>query len=201
MTLNREAYLQALTDKLRPVFEVAGYPLRDTVHVSVGFPSTRATAKNKRRIGECWPHVKSADGNGHIFISPVLSDVGEVAAVLVHELIHDQIGTEHGHKGPFKRAMKALGLEGKPTATHAGEALVKELKALTDALGEYPHPALTFDGKEKRQTTRQIKCACGACGYVARVARKWLEVGAPMCPTHKKPMSIDAQGVRKAGRE
>ena len=37
--------------------------------------------------------------------------------------------------------------------------------------------------EKKKQTTRQLKCACPTCGYLARVAKKWLDVGAPICPT------------------
>lgn len=34
-----------------------------------------------------------------------------------------------------------------------------------------------------KQTTRQLKIQCPACGYLARVTRKWLEeAGTPTCP-------------------
>lgn len=37
--------------------------------------------------------------------------------------------------------------------------------------------------KGKKQTTRMLKVQCPACGYLARVTRKWLEeAGTPTCP-------------------
>lgn len=34
----------------------------------------------------------------------------------------------------------------------------------------------------RRQTCRLLKVEC-KCGYVARTTRKWLDRGAPICPT------------------
>jgi len=37
----------------------------------------------------------------------------------------------------------------------------------------------------KKQVARLIKCECAECGYVARVARQWIDdQGAPHCPAH-----------------
>jgi hypothetical protein len=57
-----------------------------------------------------------------IMISPVLDDPMRVAGVLAHELVHATVGTQHGHKGPFAKLAKKIGLEGKMTATTEGEA-------------------------------------------------------------------------------
>jgi hypothetical protein len=43
--LNREAWLEALLEKLRPLFSEAGYPLPEQVHVSVGWPSKMGRAR------------------------------------------------------------------------------------------------------------------------------------------------------------
>ena len=47
---------------------------------------------------------------------------------------------------------------------------------------------LDFNGlttRPKKQSTRLLKCECPTCGYIARVAWKWLEdKGAPHCPEH-----------------
>ena len=54
----------------------------------------------------------------------MLKDPLEVAATLVHELVHIlAVGVEEGHRGKFTKLAKAIGLEGKMTATHAGETL------------------------------------------------------------------------------
>ena len=48
-----------------------------------------------------------------MFVSPYLADAIEVAAVLVHELIHVFDNCRNGHKGPFRKIAKKIGLEGK----------------------------------------------------------------------------------------
>lgn len=40
----------------------------------------------------------------------------------------------------------------------------------------------------RRQTCRLLKVECPTCGYVVRTTRKWLDRGAPICPTHREPM-------------
>jgi hypothetical protein len=45
----------------------------------------------------------------------------------------------------------------------------------------------------KKRTTRLLKCECEACGYTARVTRKWVdEAGAPICPVDQIEMTCDA---------
>lgn len=40
--------------------------------------------------------------------------------------------------------------------------------------------------------SRLVKAACQQCGYTVRVTRKWLAVGAPICPTDNVAMTEDA---------
>jgi hypothetical protein len=186
--LNREHWLELLVQRLKPMFTEADLAL-PPVHISTGWPSRNALGLGKRRIGECWPPQSSASGHSHIFISPLLVDPVKVAGVVVHELIH-AVYPEAGHKGPFKRAMGKVGLVGKPTATEEGTELVERLRGdILPALGDYPHAALSFVGKDKRQKCRQLKVTCGACGYTARTTAKWLEQsGPPLCPCNMEPM-------------
>jgi hypothetical protein len=81
---------------------------------------------------------------------------------------------------------KALGLEGKMTATTEGEAFKRLVAPILEAVGPYPHAELhAMTNGRKKQVARLIKCECAECGYVARVARQWLdEQGAPHCPAH-----------------
>jgi len=91
------------------------------------------------------------------------------------------VGVEEGHKGKFPRLAKAIGLEGKMTATTAGETLAARLRAMTDAIGPYPHAELTHSNAPKKQGCRLLKVVC-ECGCVVRMTRKWLdEVGPPTC--------------------
>src|SRR5437879_517916 len=101
-----------------------------------------------RRI---WSNTRSGDDHFEILVSPVIADSMRVAGILAHELIHASVGVQHGHKGPFRQMAKALGLEGKMTATTEGEAFKRLLTPILEAVGPYPHAELhaMTNGPEK----------------------------------------------------
>lgn len=184
--LNREEWLQAAVQKLRPVFLGHGYTIPE-LRVSVGWPSTGGLAKKKRTIGQCWFGSTAADGKPQIFISPLLDSVVEsdqgVLATLVHEVVHVAAGKDAKHGPKFVKVMKQLGLEGKPTATVAGEDLMVRFKTMVEELGPFDHCAIVPIKENKPQTTRMRKCTCDSCGFLVRLTQKWLDVGQPICPT------------------
>jgi hypothetical protein len=59
--MTRESWLLKLTDKLRPMFEGAGFPLPEKIRTSCGFPSKGGLATKKQRIGEAWSDAASED--------------------------------------------------------------------------------------------------------------------------------------------
>lgn len=178
----REDWLQQMIDLLRPDFNKIGHSLPEKIRVSCGFPSKSALSPTKRRIGECWGVESSEDKSFQVFISPLLKEGIEVTATLVHELVHCAVGIECKHRGAFPRVAKAIGLEGKMTATTAGEVLVERLHELIEQLGEYPHARLVASNKPKTQTTRMLKVVCKECNCVVRMTRKWLDdAGLPTC--------------------
>ena len=180
--MNREQWLHECIQKIRPDFERFGHPLPEKIRASCSWPSKSGLANKKRRIGEAWSAKNSADESCEVFISPVLKDPVEVSATLVHELVHCAVGVEEGHKGKFTRLAKAIGLEGKMTATRPGESLTVRLREITDRIGPYPHAELTHSNAPKKQGCRLLKVACEDCGCVIRMTRKWLdEVGPPTC--------------------
>lgn len=188
--MTREEWLQAAVSALRPRFKNAGFELPALVHVSVGFPSRRALASKRGAvIGQCWSGAHSADKAPHIFISPLLGSGVDALDTLAHELVHAVMPAGTGHKAPFVRACKALGLTaGPPKSQGAGPELREELERL-NAQSPYPHASLDARAIEKPQTTRLAKVQCLDCGYVARVTRVWLDgPGAPVCPTDNIPM-------------
>ncbi len=188
----RETWLLEAAEGLRPLFVEVGNPVTGPIRVAMSFPSSRALSATKPRIGECWSALASADGTSEIMISPRLDDPLMIVATLAHEIGHAVLGGEVGHKAPFARLMKALGLDGKPTATFAGERFKVFAEPLLTSLGPIPHARLNGRGPIRKQTTRLIKCECTACGYLARVTRKWLDdVGAPVCPTDHVQMVAD----------
>lgn len=167
---------------MRPDFETAGFPLPEKIRASCSWPSKSGLAAKKRRIGEAWSAKNSGDNSFEVFVSPVLKDPIEVAATLVHELVHCAVGLEDGHRGKFPVCARAVGLEAKMTATKAGETLTKRLQELTAKLGPYPHAELKHSNGPPKQSTRMLKVVCRECGCVCRMTRKWLdEVGAPTC--------------------
>lgn len=180
--MTREKYLSECLNRLRPDFERIDFPLPEKIRVSCGWPSKSGLAAKRRRIGECWSSKCSESEHFEIFISPYLRDVVEVLATLVHEAIHAVVGVEEGHKGRFRECAVAIGLEGKMTATTAGEALTKRLQEIADEVGAYPHAKLDKSNAPKKQTCRQLKVVCQECGCICRMSRKALdEVGPPTC--------------------
>lgn len=196
----REAWLEAAVACITPLFEQHGYkvpPLR----VSTGWPVRGGLGKKKRVVGECWNKDAATDCVPQIFISPWLVEMvsldGGVLPTLVHEIVHAVVGHKEKHNKVFGKCARAVGLEGKLTATHAGDALVESCRVWSDSLGDYPHARLNgLKEPSKKQGTRMVKCECEAsegeeiCGYTVRTTKKWIEVGAPLCPVHKTPMSV-----------
>jgi hypothetical protein len=190
----REEWLEAAVIRVSRLFKDINIEI-PKVRVSVGWPSKGGTSARNKVIGQCWKKSVSKDGVSQIFISPTHDDAVTVLATLVHELIHAWDDVESGHKGEFARVAKAIGLKGKMTATvvEVGSPLWKELDAISETLGEFPHAALDVDEMEKqtpKQSTRMIKLhAPGCCGYTARTTRKWIDEGLPSCP-HGTEMEI-----------
>lgn len=187
----REEWLVGAVEALRPIFGEHDAEI-PTVKVSVGWPGGRG--KKNAVIGQCWHPDAAKDGAAHIFISPVLDDSVRVLDVLAHELVHAVDHNESGHRGAFAKLAKAIGLEGKMTATVAGDELKGRLTEIAGHLGGYPHGALVSmgDGADgpKKQSTRMLKVECAqGSGYKVRLTRQWLdEYGAPFCPCHEERM-------------
>lgn len=188
----REEWLIAFTNRARPVFEAHGYKIPENVRVSVGFTSKGAKSN---RIGECWSSQSSEDGAFEIFITPSIGNASRIADIHTHELIHATVGLEAGHKKPFVDCMKALGLEGKPTATTAGTKWHDWADPILEELGPLPHAALKSGGNgQKKQSTRMIKCECEFCGFIMRTSAQWIEAAAGLllCPDPecRSPMMV-----------
>jgi hypothetical protein len=141
---NREAWLYAATDKLRPLFAQQGYTIPEC-RISCRFPSTGVRSG---RIGECWSRRSSRDNINQIFISPALEDPVEVLDTLVHELVHAVDDCQHMHGKEFKKIALRLGLQGPMRSTKAGVQLKETLKGLAIDLGPYPHGRLSVPAKE-----------------------------------------------------
>ncbi|HEY1864535.1 MAG TPA: transcription elongation protein SprT [Roseiarcus sp.] len=183
----RHAWLEAATAELRSRFAGAGYSTPDNLRVSLGWPK-RAGACGA--IGECWAPSASSDQYFEMFVSPAIGSGVEIIGTLTHELVHASVGVATGHRAPFKRCAHMVGLKGPMRATVIGVELGDWIDDFIHRAGPYPSGFLT---DSKKQTTRGLRCECQACGYLARVSRKWLDlVGPPICPTDLEPMVMTA---------
>lgn len=149
--MTREDWLLSATSVLRTEVLAPKELELPKISVSVGWPRGGTTT-----IAQCWDKAAAADEETFsIFISPILTDSVQVLGALLHELLHASLGLEVNHGAPFKKAMKAVGLAGKATATKVeeGSELYKTLATLSEVLGPYPHVALRArsNGKEKEK--------------------------------------------------
>jgi len=202
----REAWLNYVTGRLASWFEDLDAPLPPRLRIAIGFTSGGRRGKS---IGECWDNANSADGTFEVFIRPDLAHSADampaqIAAILIHELVHAAVGIPAGHKAPFRRVAQALGLVGPMRATTAGPELLERLAPILDDAGPLPHARLETGGattSPKKQPTRMIKCECRECGYTIRTARKWLEsAGAPICP-HEGHGQMQHEPLGEEGEE
>ncbi len=184
----REAWLLAAVEQFVPWFEQEGHDL-PVVQVSIGVQSRANT------LATCWqPAVKPGEIEdekvAHIFVTPTLEpeNATRLLDVLLHELVHSagHVAGFSGHGKEFGALARALGLEGRMTATTASEELLERLAPIAEVLGPFPHRSLDMGGLgpggKPKQKARQLKSECAGCGYTARVSRKWLDIAPPLCP-------------------
>lgn len=177
--LNREHWLTEAIERVWPVMveRIPELPGRPEVRVSCGWPSKTPS----KTLGQCFTTTSAGDGASQIFISPVLHEPVPVLGTLIHELIHAVDDCKSGHKGPFAKMAKAVGLTGKMTATVPGEELAAILNGIAEELPEYPHKGVTYTRKSGAGS-RLLKAGCPECGYTIRVTAKWIAFGLPTCP-------------------
>jgi hypothetical protein len=172
--LNRENWLTEaahiiLDDLLMPrVDYFAPIYTKPPFRVSVGFTGARTS----KAIASCFVRAASQDKVNEIFVSPEHNNSLEVLASLTHELVHAIDDCESGHKNFFAKLARAAGLEGKLTATVAGDWLKNWLQQnIIAALGDIPHGKLELAKAKKKQGTRMIKIECHACTFSFRASQ------------------------------
>ena len=159
---NREDWLYAFLEEAKPHFDRRDFIVPTNIRIGVGFTSKGHGKTRKSPIlGEAWAAEASEDGTHEIIITPEISEPVEVAATLVHEIAHCVVGLEAKHGRDFKACVVAMGLEGKPSATHAGENFLIWAEDIIRRLGDYPHHRLSgASSAPKKQKCRQLKGTC-----------------------------------------
>jgi len=210
--MTREEWLESLIEKFRPHYAAAEVEIPEKVRVSFGWPSRNALSNTARRLGECWMVEAAEDGVNQIFLTPLIHDPQEAAGVLAHELVHAALPTGAAHKGPFRKACKALGItEGKPKSAMPGPELREKIAAILQGMPPYPHAALTpKSGADKKQAARMLKLSCIGDGegstelhqeYILRGSKKVIVLGLPICPLCNQPMKSDADEAEEEKEE
>ena len=185
-SLRRQEWLEAGVEALRARFAEAGYTVPEKIRVSIGWPKRAASCG---AIGECWSTEASSDRHAELFISPELSEGVRILGVLAHEMDHATVGTKAGHGKLFKQCALKIGLQGPMRSTTASPEFTAWAETLFKCIGPYPAGFITDMPK---QGTRGRRCECPVCGYLARVARKWLsDCGPPICPRDHVAMRND----------
>ena len=184
----------AALEKLRPYFIKCKYEIPPAIQLGLGF-------KNPKTLGQCFSPTCTFDGTIHVVLSVAHVDAVTTLETLVHELLHAALPDNVKHGAKFKEGMKALGLEGKATATYAAPELRLMLEKIVEELGDYPHkPLKPVERKksEKAAAKKTFKLFCPrkrngdkSCLLVEKTAggdynvsasRKSLKLGFPLCP-------------------
>lgn len=177
----REAWLTtALWSFIDQHFIAAGFEVPSNIRVSCSFPSTRALAPKRTRLGECWAKSESTDGTFEILVSPILDDPIRVLGVLLHEVVHTTVGLDVRHQGPFVKCAAAIGLIPPWVAAVESEDLKVEIASWLKSLGVYPHarlnPTFLMNHIGPKQTTRMRPLECDKCGCKIRTTWKWMKL-------------------------
>jgi hypothetical protein len=115
-SLERQQWLERAVEALRARFVGAGYVVPQHIRVSIGWPKRAASCG---AIGECWATEASSDRHNELFVSPELTEGARILDVLAHEMVHATVGTDAGHKKPFKQCALKIGLVGPMRSTTA----------------------------------------------------------------------------------
>ncbi len=176
--ITREQYLNKAVAEVSKLFAKQGY-IVPPVKISCSWVGSGNAAK---ALGSCWTKAASGAKINEINISPTIEKPIRILDVLAHELIHAIDNCKHGHRKEFTKIMRAIGLEGKPTATIASPRLHAELIKIVNKIGKYPHKKVTPN--PPKQKSRQLKASCKNCKAIWRMASVWL-IQAKVCPCCK----------------
>jgi hypothetical protein len=184
--MNREAWLRAAYALVRKEL-LPKAPAH--VAISWSFPSKGGTKSSRRTIGECHYKGGSAvgvEGDRVILISPTLQEPFALVEVLVHEMVHAALPMGSGHRAPFSRLAKSIGLVKPWTATTAGPELKAKIEGWLKRLPAWPGGHLLIVSTQKN---RQLKAVC-ECDRIVRGSAKLFEAGPILCGLCESPFEL-----------
>lgn len=178
---NRETWLLAAVDLLRPIFLAKHHVIPSDVMVSCGFAST---GTRSHHVGQCWSKQSSTNDQNQIFISPALHEPVEVLDTLVHELVHAVDDCQHKHGKEFKKIALSLGMKGPMRSADAGPELKEKLTQLAKQLGVYPHGKLQVT-HHKAVSRARARAKCPECGFQVPMYASFWRMGLRFAPKTK----------------
>ena len=185
MTTREDWLMQASKLIETQILSPQGASMPEKYDIGVGFPSVT------KAIGQAWSKDASVDENTyHILIAPTLGnkDIINMLQVLLHEMIHCSVGIDQKHGGEFKRVARAVGLEGRLTATYVSEGsdLYNQLKSVSEQVGwEYPHQEIVLKPKETKPRAKNFVQLVSPNNpeYIVKMKKDIYEaMGAPVDP-------------------
>jgi len=191
--VDREGWLNEAAIHLREFVRVTMSDLgiacrhRPPPLISVGYPSGR------RGAGQCWVEVADratiylnpqigadATGTAHLLMpAKATSDYApslRILDVLLHAIIHDEVGEQCGHRDDFADVARRCGLVGSLRDSYASPGLLQRLDVIRAKLGcDYPHVVSTQERSQgmpgqRHQSSRQRKFVCSRCQRIIRCA-------------------------------
>ena len=176
--MNREQWLAAFANAARPHISRSltnGGDEEAAIRLSCGFAPT---TNRKRSDAAVVPPTASEDFTAEVFISPTIDAAETVAKHIIPLLAIAQAGNWRNQAPAVAAPLTEL-------PTWAASILAN--------LGAYPHARLNIT-RAPKQSTRLIKVACAADGYIARVSRTTLAtLGAPICPACLNALTEEAR--------
>ena len=174
---NREDWLNAAVDELRPFFSSRGHTLPAEIRVACAYP-TNAKRSGFKVLGECIPNTNSADGHYEIFISPILDEPSKVTETLIAQLCRTARGALNVTNLAYAKIAEVMhilpaGTVSSPfkEVTH-GSAFDMAYQDIIDSLGVYPHAKVDVS-IHKSQGTRMLLAVCPTCQCKIRITAKW----------------------------
>ena len=182
-----EAANLILDDLLMPIVEGKYEYQRPDFRISIGFPKH---SRGGKAIAVCFIKEASSDGVNEIFINPEIDEPVKVMEAMAHELVHAIDNCKSGHRHFFAHVARKAGLEGRLTATHAGDKLMVTMNEYAALLGPFPHSKMVLDQGHKKDSTRQLKVECDdpSCKFLFRTSQRQLSklfsehMERPYCP-------------------
>lgn len=130
------------------------------IKIHIGDTRGRSNKDTLQVLGRCYYKGASANSETRkVEISRELEETIQVLMVTAHEVTHAVLSEDVGHTGDFCDGVYSVFKQGGiPTATTVSAEFIEVISPWLKKAGLYPYTAYIHRGK--KQSTRQIKCAC-----------------------------------------